>query len=125
MTAYQFTRRAFVAGSLLLSLPALRAADASSAPMALLYDPSSAAAVRYVRKLARANTAVRAIEGDRVRFGRSAFASRGCETAVCVTRHADFLLLSEVAREAGYRLVQTPVAINRAVSVWAVARTVE
>jgi hypothetical protein len=122
VSSYLLTRRAFVAGSLFLCVPSLPKAAASGAPLALLYDPSSTAAVRYVRRLTTADTVLRAIEGDRVRFGRGVFTSAACDTNVCVTRHADFLLLSEVAREAGYRLVQAPVAIDRAVSVWSVTR---
>jgi hypothetical protein len=122
VSSYRLTRRAFLAGSLILCVPSLPAGAAAGAPIALLYDPSSGAAVRYMRKLATADTAVRAIEGDRVRFGRGVFTRAACDTCVCVTRHADFLLLSEVAREAGYRLVQTAVAIDRTVSVWAVKR---
>ena len=49
---------------------------------------------------------VRAIAGDRVRFGREVFESRPALVAG-VSRHADFMLLADVGREHGYHHVAT------------------
>jgi hypothetical protein len=67
----------------------------------LVHDPALAAG----RVLAAAHDGeTLAIEGDRVRFGRTLFASRPA-MVVGVSRPADALLIADVAREAGYREV--------------------
>lgn len=71
---------------------------------ALLYDPSLAAGRRFAAAGAAQGGAVRAIEGDRVRFAREVLERRPALVAG-VTRHADALLIEEVAREAGYQRV--------------------
>src|SRR5690606_32397466 len=72
----------------------------------LLHDPALAAG----RRFAEAGTAhggdVRAIEGDRIRFAREVLADRPALIAG-VSRHADFILIEDAAREAGYRPAAT------------------
>ena len=63
-----------------------------------VHDPALAAG----RRFAEAHGGeVLAIEGDRIRFARAVFERRP-SLVVGVSRHADALLIEEVAREAGY-----------------------
>ena len=55
------------------------------------------------RAFARRRPARLAIDGDRVRFARRLFQDERPLKVVAMTRYADFLLLAESAREAGYR----------------------
>ena len=72
----------------------------------LLYD----SALHSGRAFARAGEArggqVRPIEGDRIRLAQALVASPPALIAG-VSRHADFILIEDVAREAGYRPVAT------------------
>ncbi|WP_305096855.1 hypothetical protein [Croceibacterium aestuarii] len=72
----------------------------------LLYDDSLAAGLRFAAAGAERGGQGRAIAGDRVRFGREALAQRPALVAG-VSRHADFILLADVAREHGYRPAAT------------------
>jgi len=67
----------------------------------LLHDPSLAAGRRFAEAGAARGGNVLALEGDRIRLGRRVFESRPALVAG-VSRHADALLLEDVAREAGY-----------------------
>ena len=93
---------------------ACRADDGRHAAMALEAWRTLRAAARpgacrgppLCRRRGRAGRAVRAIEGDRIRLARDVFAKRSALIAG-VTRHADFILIEDAAREAGYRPAAT------------------
>ena len=70
----------------------------------LLYDPALAAGRRFAEAGEGQGGAVRAIEGDRVRFARAVLERRPALVAG-VSRHADALLIEDVAQEAGYARV--------------------
>ncbi|WEK45940.1 MAG: hypothetical protein P0Y56_13015 [Candidatus Andeanibacterium colombiense] len=65
----------------------------------LLHDPSLDAG----RRFAEAGGASLAIEGDRIRFAREIFAAKPALVAG-VSRHADLVLIADVAAEMGYVL---------------------
>ena len=100
------TRRAMIAGS--LAVPTLaglagwrwRHGDGNTV---LLHDPDLALARRFAAAGRDAGADVRAIAGDRIRFARDALAHRPALVAA-ITRHADALLIAEVAAEAGYAI---------------------
>lgn len=69
----------------------------------LLHDGSLEAGRRFAQATEGRSQPV---EGDRVRFMRRV-AGAGPALIAGVTRHADLLLLADVAREAGYRQVAT------------------
>ena len=69
----------------------------------LLHDPSLEAGQRFAGAGKDLGLASRAIDGDRIRFARAIFAGRPALVAG-VSRHADLLLIAEVAAEAGYVL---------------------
>lgn len=70
----------------------------------LLHDPSLEAGRRFAEAGKAHGLTPRAIEGDRVRFTREVLAARPALIAG-VSRHADLLLIADVAAEAGYALV--------------------
>lgn len=70
----------------------------------LLHDPALAAGRRFAEAGVAAGGAVLAIEGDRIRLARQALERRPALIAG-VSRHADALLIEDVAREAGYERV--------------------
>src|SRR5690606_1021277 len=72
----------------------------------LLHDPALAAGRRFAAAGRARGGEVRAIEGDRIRFAREVLAGRPALVAG-VSRHADFILIEDVAREAGYRPAAT------------------
>ena len=72
----------------------------------LLHDPALAAGRRFAEAGAARGGDVRAIEGDRIRFSREVLADRPALIAG-VSRHADFILIEDAAREAGYRPAAT------------------
>jgi hypothetical protein len=65
----------------------------------LLHDPSLEAG----RRFAEAGGKSRTIEGDRIRFARAVFAAKPALVAG-VSRHADLVLIADVAAEMGYVL---------------------
>lgn len=69
----------------------------------LLHDDSLNAGRRFAAAGRAAGATTRAIEGDPVRFGREVLASKPALVAG-VSRHAEALLLGEVAMEEGYVL---------------------
>jgi hypothetical protein len=73
---------------------------------ALLHDPALEAGRRFAAAGAARGGEVRAIEGDRIRFARGLLDANPALIAG-VSRHADFILIEDVAREAGYRPVAT------------------
>lgn len=70
----------------------------------LLHDPALAAGRRFAAAGAAAGGTVLALEGDRIRFARRALDRRPALIAG-VSRHADALLIEDVAQEAGYASV--------------------
>ena len=72
----------------------------------LLHDPALAAGRRFAEAGTAHGADVRAIEGDRIRFSRQVLESRPALIAG-VSRHADFILIEDAAREAGYRPAAT------------------
>ena len=72
----------------------------------LLHDPALAAGRRFAEAGTAHGGEVRAIEGDRIRFAREVLDSRPALIAG-VSRHADFSLIEDAAREAGYRPAAT------------------
>jgi hypothetical protein len=72
----------------------------------LLHDPALEAGRRFAKAGTARGGEVRAIEGDRIRFARDLLAANPALIAG-VSRHADFILVEDVAREAGYRPVTT------------------
>ncbi|GAA0271692.1 hypothetical protein GCM10009127_09930 [Alteraurantiacibacter aestuarii] len=69
----------------------------------LVHDPSLDAGQRFAAAGRAAGTSSRAIEGDTIRFAQELVASRPALIAG-VSRHADALMIGEVALEAGYTL---------------------
>lgn|GEM_PF-616445 len=69
----------------------------------LLHDASLEAGRRFAGAGSELGLAPRAIEGDRIRFAREIFAAKPALVAG-VSRHADLLLIADVAAEAGYVL---------------------
>jgi len=67
----------------------------------LLYDPALVAGRRFAEAGEAQGGAVHAIEGDRIRFTRAMLEQRPSLIAG-VSRHADALLIEDVAQEAGY-----------------------
>ncbi len=72
----------------------------------LLHDPALAAGRRFAETGRARGGEVRAIEGDRIRFAREVLESKPALIAG-VSRHADFILIEDAAREAGYRPAAT------------------
>ena len=72
----------------------------------LLHDPALAAGRRFAGAGSARGGDVRAIDGDRIRFAREVLADRPALIAG-VSRHADFILIADAAREAGYRPAAT------------------
>ena len=72
----------------------------------LLHDPALAAGRRFAEAGQARGGEVLAIEGDRIRFARTVLERRPALVAG-VSRHADALMIEEVAREAGYGAVAT------------------
>ena len=67
----------------------------------LLHDPSLPSGRRFAERGSVRDADVRVIEGDRIRLARKVVAERPALIAG-VSRHADALLIEDVAREAGY-----------------------
>ena len=72
----------------------------------LLHDPALGAGRRFAGAGSARGGDVRAIDGDRIRFAREVLADRPALIAG-VSRHADFILIADAAREAGYRPAAT------------------
>lgn len=100
------SRRAVMAGALAVPTVAglaswrWRHGEAS----VLLFDPALAAGRRFAEEGKAQGGAVRAIEGDRIRFAHAVLEQRPALVAG-VSRHADALLIEDAAREAGYARV--------------------
>jgi len=73
----------------------------------VLFDPTLATARRLARTVG-ANAKVRPIQGDRIRLMQALLSGPGRPAAIVgAGRYADYLLLTDCAAEAGYRLVPT------------------
>jgi hypothetical protein len=72
----------------------------------LLHDPARAAGRRFAEAGTARGSDVRAIEGDRIRFAREVLETRPALIAG-ISRHADFILIEDAAREAAYRPAAT------------------
>lgn len=72
----------------------------------LLHDSALAAGRRFAEAGQARRADVRAIEGDRIRFAREVVAGKPALIAG-VSRHADFIMIEDAAREAGYRPAAT------------------
>ena len=80
------------------ALPAFALA-AEATPVAVFEaDEPAARAFRLGRSPAFA------VDGDRVRFARALFREQRPAKVLAMTRYADYLLLTEAAREDGYRI---------------------
>jgi hypothetical protein len=103
------TRRTMIAGGVAgaLAVPTLaglaRWRWQHGSHTGLVHDAGLAAGLRFSRAGAAAGRPSMAVEGDAVRFARALVESRPALIAG-VTRHADALLIGEVAAEAGYVL---------------------
>ncbi len=67
----------------------------------LVHDPALAAGRRFAAAAKAGGAPSREVTGDRIRFAREVLQARPSLIAG-VTRHADFLLIADAAREAGY-----------------------
>lgn len=72
----------------------------------LLFDDALAAGRRFSAAGTARGAEVRRISGDRIRLAQATLKARPALIAG-VSRHADFILIEDVAREAGYRPVAT------------------
>jgi hypothetical protein len=72
----------------------------------LLFDPALEAGKRFAGAGTARGGDVRPIEGDRIRVAQGLLKASPALIAG-VSRHADFILIEDVAREAGYRPVAT------------------
>lgn len=71
---------------------------------------------------ARRHSSRLAVDGDRVRFARALFVDLRPGRVVAMTRYADYLLLSDAAREHGYRTVLAGPS-DDALFTWTAERT--
>lgn len=91
-----------VAGALAGAATVAKAAERVRPRALILFDPEEPAA----RAFAEARGGKSApIKGDRIRLARRLLTANGPERLTVIGRHADVLLLSEAAGEAGYRRV--------------------
>lgn len=99
------SRRAMLAGALAVPTVAglARWRWQHGSHTGLVHDASLMAGRRFADAGAAAGTPSVEVHGDRVRFARELVASRPSLIAG-VTRHADALLIADVAAEAGYML---------------------
>ena len=88
-----------------------------------VYDPALPAIMPLVEAARATGDDVRAIGGDCIRFARD-MVGDGTASLAGVTRYADFLMLSGVAAEAGYRVVsQAMLPGSRGAAIaWALRR---
>jgi hypothetical protein len=116
-------RRTVLAAAAALGAAATAPAVLARAPGATLtlYDPREPAAVAFAR--ARGGRRL-AIEGDRIRLARRVLGEGAPHGLTVVGRHADLILLTEAAREAGYRALALRAlpASDAGVFVWAARR---
>ena len=85
----------------------------------LLHDPALAAGKRFAEAGQARGADVRAIEGDRIRFSRQVLESRPALIAG-VSRHADFILIEDAARERAPGTSASPA--GRASAAWPAQR---
>ena len=96
------SRRSVLVAAAVAAAPGLaRAAAAQAASTVVVFDADEPAARAYAS--ARGAGRRLAVDGDRVRLARRLFGLDRPAKVLAMTRYADFLVLSETAREQGYR----------------------
>jgi len=90
------------AGALASVATVARASDRDRLEALTLFDPAEPVARAFAASQAGRKAP---IEGDRIRLARRLFAGNRPGRLTVVGRHADLLLLTDAAREAGYRPV--------------------
>lgn len=101
------TRRSFTfTAAAALALPLSGAAAPARAPgtVLALYDDTAPAGCLFAGRADQRNVTARAVSGDRIRFLHAAVRPETRRIAG-VTKYADFLLLSDVARELGFQVL--------------------
>jgi hypothetical protein len=94
-------RRTILAAAAALAAAATaKAADRAKSAALVLFDSSEPAAQTFAASQGARSLA---IEGDRIRLARRLLDRGGPDRLTVIGRHADVLLLSEAAREQGYR----------------------
>lgn len=104
MTAL-LTRRALIgaaAGTPLLSLGSVLAATPAHVGAVLVHDDTLPAGQRFAARALALGLSSRSLEGDRVRRIRQWLLRARPARVFGMTRHADRLLIAEIAREMGY-----------------------
>ena len=91
-------RTVLAAGALTAIAASVKAADAERS--LTLFDPGEPSAQAFAKSQGGKTVA---ITGDRIRLARRVFAKNAPHRLTVIGRHADVLLLTEAAREAGYR----------------------
>jgi len=113
-------RRTVLAGALAGAVAAPAIAKAKPGILTL-YDPAEQAARAFAAS--QGGRAI-AIEGDRIRLARRLFSQGAPERLTVIGRHADLLLLSEAAQEAGYRTLTSEPFPSDGLYLWtAIKRT--
>ena len=99
--------------------PALaRAAEKIGAASIAVFEADEPAARAFAEGRSAKGGMTLAVDGDRIRFARRLFGEARPLQVVAMTRYADFLLLSEAAREHGYRTRLVEDAAGDALFVW-------
>lgn len=101
------TRRSFALSAatfMALPLSGTAAHTAGSSTILALYDKTVPAGCLFAGRSLQRNVTAVPVTGDRVRFLRAAV-SPGTQRIAGVTKYADFLLLSDVARELGFQVL--------------------
>jgi hypothetical protein len=88
------------AGALAGAASVAKAAERARPRALVLFDPQEPGARAFAE--AQAGKAV-ALRGDRIRLARRLLAQGGPDRLTVIGRHADVLLVSDAAREQGYR----------------------
>jgi hypothetical protein len=121
-------RRTFLVGSAVAAgaaSPALaRSAGGLAAPALALFDPGQPVACAFAQGQAARGLLAVPLEGDRIRLARQLFLELTPRSAAAMTGYADFLLLSDAAREYGYRarLLDRAPAGPQSLFVWTVEK---
>ncbi len=95
-------RRTVLAAAGALTAIAATAKAAESERSLTLFDPAEPGARAFAKSQGGKTVA---IAGDRIRLARRHFAQGAPDRLTVIGRHADVLLLTEAAQEAGYRAV--------------------
>ena len=106
-----------VAGAIAGAATVAKATERARPKALTLFDPDEPAARAFAEAQPGKSLA---IEGDRIRLARRLLARTAPERLTVIGRHADVLLVTDVAREAGYRPVapQTFPAMEGGLFIW-------